>query len=76
MRAIYKKRKCVYLADVDAGITFAKRVAIAQFSDDRDRVEPRVLSKRRRNDLEGVGVCLEAVCLHASEALGILRQHA
>jgi hypothetical protein len=71
-----KIRKGAYLADVDAGITFAKRVAIAQLSDDRDRVEPCVLRKRRRDDLEGVSVCLEAVCLHASEALGILRQHA
>ena len=48
-------------------------MAVAQLGDDRDRVEPCVLGERRRNDLEGVGVCLEAVCLHAGKALGILR---
>ena len=72
MRAKVRK-KGAHLAHVDAGIAFTKRVAVAQLGDDRDRVEPSILGERRRNDLEGVSVCLEAICLHPSQALGVLR---
>jgi hypothetical protein len=51
-------------------------VTVAKLGNDRDGIESGILSERRRDDLERVSVCLEAVCLHASQRLRILRQHA
>ena len=65
-----------HLPNVDAGIALPKSVTVAKLGDDRDGVEPGILRERRRDDLERVSVCLEAVRLHASQRLRILRQHA
>ena len=65
-----------YLSNVDARIAFAEGVTIAELGDNRDGVEPSILGECRRDDLERVGVRLEAVRLHASQGLGVLRQHA
>lgn len=51
-------------------------MTITKFGDDRDRVKPGILGERCRDDLERVCVRLEAVCLHASQRLCVLRQHA
>jgi hypothetical protein len=40
------------LPNVNARITFAKHVTVAEHSNDRDRVEPSVLGERRRDDLK------------------------
>ena len=45
---------------------------VSQLSDDRDRVQPRVLRERRRDDLERIGIRLEAIGLHPPERLRVL----
>src|SRR6266851_3184080 len=72
----HEKRTKTHLPNVDARITFAKGVTVAELGNDRNGVEPSVLGERRRDDLERVGICLEAVCLHAGQGLRVLRQHA
>ncbi len=62
-----------HLPDVNASIALAKSVAVAKLGDDCDGVEPGILGERRRDDLERVSVCLEAVCLHACQNLCVLR---
>ena len=65
-----------HLPNVDARITFAKRVMVAELGNDRDLAEPSILCDRRRDDIEGIGICLEAVRFHARQDLCVLRQHA
>ena len=64
------------LADVDAGASVAQCMTVAQFSDDSDGVETSVLGKGGRDDLESIGVGLEAVRLHSLEGLCVLREEA
>lgn len=71
-----RERTKTHLTNVDASIALAKSVTVAELGDDRDGVEPGILGERRRDDLERVSVCLEAVRLHAGQRLRILRQHA
>ena len=51
-------------------------MTIAELGNDGDGVESSVLGECRRDDLERVGIRLEAVRLHASQGLRVLRQHA
>jgi hypothetical protein len=61
-----------HFPDVDTGVALAKGVAVAKLGDDGDGVEPSILGERRRDDLECVSVCLEAVRFHAGQRLCIL----
>ncbi len=47
---------------------------ITELSDYRNWVETSVLRERRRDDLQRIRICLETVCLHTLEGVGVLRE--
>ena len=49
-------------------------MSVAKLGHDSDGVEPCILGKGGRDDLKGVGVCLEAVGFHAFEGVCVLRE--
>lgn len=67
-------RDAPYLAHVDASIPLPESMAIAELSNDCDRVQASVLGESAGDDLKRIGVSLEAVRLHARESLRVLRQ--
>jgi len=60
------------LANVDSSISITQCMPVPQFSHDRDGVQTRIFGKCCRDDLESVGVSLEAVCFHAVQGLRVL----
>lgn len=60
------------LTDVDTRRPLAERMSVAQLGNNADGVQTGILSQRGGNDLESLGVRLEAVSLHALERLGEL----
>ncbi len=65
-----------HLSHIDPRISLPQRMPVPQLGDDRNRVEPRVLGERGRDDLERLGKRLKAVRLLALEGLAVLREHA
>jgi len=64
----------MYLSDVDTRVSFAEGMSVSELSDYGDGVETCVLGQGGRYHFEGIGICLETVCFHAFERLGVLRE--
>ena len=62
------------LPHVDAGAFLALGVAVAQLGHRRDGVKACVLGQCVRDDLEGLGEGLEAVCVSSHQGVGVIHQ--
>ena len=51
-------------------------MSIPQLGDDSDGVQPCIFGECRRDNLEGISIGLEAVCLHSLQRLSVLREQA
>lgn len=61
-----------YLPDIDTSSLLSLCMPIPELGHDADRIQTSVLGQRGWDDLHGLGVCSEAVSLHAAQAVAVL----
>lgn len=71
-RSLYINPQNPYLSHIDTSSLLPKSMSVTQLSYDPDWIQPCVLSQRTRDNLQGLGISLEAVGLHSRKSFPVL----